>query len=128
MSRDPGNGARRRRGSQPSTERSTPQSSDLENLVAKAVDEAIEIADEESRQEAENSDDDFADPLPLGPQRYTDPDIWAPNYSLLPSNSPERKAYEDGNPIPLTQDKRMQAATKLVNELNAESPYPGDPF
>lgn len=80
--------------------------------VLRAVKKGIE---EEDKKFAE----DIVQPLELGPQRYTDPAIWGPDYKTLPEDSPERLAWESGNPLPLTVDRRWQAAGELVDKLDA---------
>jgi hypothetical protein len=62
--------------------------------------------------------------LLIGQQMSYDPNVWRPNYSLLPENDPERIAFERGEPIPLHESKRYKATMEFLEEIDAELGWP----
>jgi hypothetical protein len=121
-----GNGAHPSNGVPPSkVETTQTPPTKLELMVASRLVKILEKdIEEEDQRAAEN--EGYAPPLELGPQRYTDPAMWGPDYKKLPKESPERQAWEAGSPIPLTEDKRWQIAGELVDKLDAAvGPWPG---
>jgi hypothetical protein len=61
--------------------------------------------------------------LLIGRQVSYDPDVWRPNYSLLPEDDPERIAFERGEPIPFTESQRYKGTLRFLDELDADSGF-----
>lgn len=62
--------------------------------------------------------------LLIGAQVSYDPNVWRPNYSLLPEDDPERIAFERGEPIPLIESKRYKETMEFLEEIDAELGWP----
>jgi hypothetical protein len=86
-------------------------------MVAEAVEAADKKAREREQYEAGNDPRLNVPGLILGPQKYLDPDLWRPPYHLYPEGSRERQAFEEGHPVPLTQDQVLGRALDLVDRL-----------
>jgi len=116
-----GNGASRAKAvsatqSEPQT---TPEPTERELLVAKAVAKATEKG---WRADEQKFADDIVQPLKLGPQAYTDPAIWGPPEHLRPvigGSGPDADRK-----VPLTQDPHYAELGVLFDELDATLRWP----
>lgn len=90
-------------------------------VVQRAIDDAVREATKrvEERDPLGEGRQGIMPKLLIGLQKSYDPTTWEPDYSLLPKDDPERKAYEAGKPIPLSQSERYKAAHQLLEELDA---------
>jgi hypothetical protein len=87
------------------------------------VEHALEEAGELAKHEAGSEYGRLCKPLLLGPQRYRNPDMWAPNYRLRgvaigEENTPEQIA--EMKKVPLTQDEFYVKASEILESLDAE--------
>lgn len=99
------------------------QPTELKVNVKDLVQEAFEKANELAKHEAGNDYGRICKPLLLGPQRYRDPDIWAPDYRLRGvaigrENTPEQIA--EMKKVPLTQDRLYIEASQILERLDAK--------
>jgi hypothetical protein len=79
--------------------------------------------DKRLKEEEEKFAKDIVPPLILGPQRYTDPEVWGPPKDLRPviPSGPDA-----GKKVPPTQDPHYAKVGILLDELDSTVPLPGD--
>jgi hypothetical protein len=92
--------------------------------VSEAVKKAIDEAAEEAKWEAGSPYGRRVWPLLLGPQRYRDPDMYAPRAEDRPEiggTGPDAKRKK-----PLTEDPLYEEVLEMMDELDASTGWPGD--
>lgn len=97
----------------------------LDAIVADAVEKAFTNAEEEAKWEAGSAYGRTVAPLLLGPQRYRDPDIYAPPAEARPVIGGE--GSDATKKVPLTKDPRYEQVLELMDELDARTGWPGGP-
>lgn len=101
---------------------------ELDDELSAAIDDAARkgikrVADQDPLGESARSTD-IMPLLLIGTQVSYDPNVWRPNYSLLPEDDPERIAFERGEPIPLIESKRYKRTMEFLEEIDAELGWP----
>jgi hypothetical protein len=94
---------------------------DLKAFIRSAARDAVDRVEAQDPLSKENQGGETW--LLIGPQRAYDPEVWRPDYSLLPKGDPERVAAEAGRPTPFSQSGRYQRAFDLLDALDKESGF-----